>query len=215
MIAFAVSPQRTRRPFTCASSVFSAVAFFTFRRRPESCLFETGQLRIEFLYMRVCTTVSSFACAVLIGAGSSQAQSLLAKPTAQHATIAASASAPGAAAGSVVTLWADVTPNPSIHIYAEGAKDFTPVSLALTPNAAVTPGKAKFPKADVATAPGATEAVPAYTQPFRIALPVTIKATAKTGDVITVAGAVSYQGCDDRLCYPVSVAPVVWKIAVK
>jgi len=164
--------------------------------------------------MRVCTIV-----AVIVGAllnhGTSDAQSLLAKPTAQHAAIAASASAPAAAAGSAVTLWADVTPNPAIHIYAEGAKDFTPVSLAVTPNAAVTPGKPRFPKPDVATAPGSTEAVPAYKQPFRIALPVTIRPTAKVGDVITVAGAVSYQACDDRLCYPVSVAPVVWKVAVK
>jgi hypothetical protein len=172
-------------------------------------------MRVEFHDMGPCTTVSALVCALVISAGSSQAQGLLARPTLQHATIAASASAPAAAAGSVVTLWADVAPNPSIHIYAEGAKDFTPVSLALTPNAAVTPGKPTFPKPDMATALGSTEAVPAYTKTFRIALPVTIKATANPGDAITVAGAVSYQACDDRLCYPVSVAPVVWKLAVK
>src|SRR3954468_9607489 len=109
---------------------------------------QVRSLRVESLHMRVCTIVTVMACAVISSRGTSDAQTLLAKPTLQHAAIAASASAPGATAGSVVTLWADVTPNPSIHIYAEGAKDFTPVSLALTPNPAVTPGKPKFPRPD-------------------------------------------------------------------
>lgn len=151
----------------------------------------------------------------LASAALAGAQALLPKATAQYATVAGAASAAVVPAGGVVTLWADVTPNPSIHIYAEGARDFTPVSLVLTPNAAVSAGKPTYPKADVATAPGAMDAVPAYTKRFRIALPVTIKATAKSGDVVTIAGAVNYQACDDRLCYPVAVAPVVWKLAVK
>jgi DsbC/DsbD-like thiol-disulfide interchange protein len=57
--------------------------------------------------------------------------------------------------------------------------------------------------------------VPAYKQPFRIALPVTIKSTSKKGDVVTIAGAVRYQACDDRLCYPVTAAPVSWTVSVK
>jgi hypothetical protein len=46
-------------------------------------------------------------------------------------------------------------------------------------------------------------------------VPVTIKSTAKPGDVVSIAGAVNYQACDDRLCYPVTAAPVAWKITVK
>jgi DsbC/DsbD-like thiol-disulfide interchange protein len=146
-----------------------------------------------------------------MGAG---AQSLL-KATVQHATVAASASAASVAAGGALTLFADVTPNPSIHIYAEGAKDFTPVALVTTPNTAVSMGRVKYPKPDLATAPGATDAVPAYRQTFRVALPTTIKAGAKSGEVITIGGAVNYQACDDHLCYPVTAAPVVWTVTVK
>lgn len=161
---------------------------------------------------RLSTVAVLLALAPVAAAG---AQSLLAKPGVQHATVAAAQSLASAAAGTAVTLWADVTPNPSIHIYAEGAKDFTPVSLVLTPNAAVIAGKPKFPKPDMAVAPGSTDAVPAYKQTFRIALPVTLTSAARSGDVLTVAGAVNYQACDDRLCYPVTVAPVIWKVAVK
>ena len=143
------------------------------------------------------------------------AQSLLAKPGVQHATVAAAQSTASAALGTALTLWADVTPNPSIHIYAEGAKDFTPVSLVLTPNAAIAAGRPTYPKPGTAIAPGATDAVPAYAQTFRITLPVTIRSTAKPGEVLTVTGAVNYQACDDRLCYPVTVAPVTWKVAVR
>jgi hypothetical protein len=46
-------------------------------------------------------------------------------------------------------------------------------------------------------------------------MPVTIKGTAKPGDVVSIAGAVNYQACDDRLCYPVTAAPVAWKVTVK
>jgi hypothetical protein len=152
---------------------------------------------------------------VLASGSTGRAQGLLAKPGVQHASVAASANPAAASAGSQVTLWADVTPNPSIHIYAEGAKDFTPVSLVLTPNAGITAGRPKYPKPEAASAPGATDAVPAYKQTFRIAMPVTIKSTAKPGDVVSIAGAVNYQACDDRLCYPVTAAPVAWKVTVK
>jgi len=163
-------------------------------------------------FSSMAAVLAALSCAAVAGV---QAQGLLAKPAVQHATVAAASSSTSAAPGSTVTIYADVTPNPSIHIYAEGAKDFTPVSLVLTPNAAVSAGKAKFPKPDVASAPGAIDSVPAYKQPFRIAIPLTIKSSSKSGDVVSVAGAVNYQACDDRLCYPVTAAPVTWKIAVK
>jgi hypothetical protein len=143
------------------------------------------------------------------------AQSLLAKPTIQHASVAGSSSATSAAPGGAVTLFVDVAPQPAIHIYAAGAKDFTAVSIVLTPNAAVKAGKPAYPKPDAAAAPGAADAVPAYTRPFRIAVPVTIGSTAKKGETVTIAGAVNYQACDDRLCYPVASAPVTWRVAVR
>jgi hypothetical protein len=102
-----------------------------------------------------------------------------------------------------------------MHIYAEGAKEFTPAALVLTPNAVATYGKASYPKSSLIDVPGETVKVPAYSGPFRIAVPVTIKATAKSGDQLTLGGALNYQACDDVLCYPVSVLPVVWTIEVK
>ena len=155
------------------------------------------------------------AAVVLAGSGVAGAQGLLSKAAVQHASVTASSSATAALPGSSLTLYADVTPYPAIHIYAEGAREFTPVTLRVTPTGVVTPGKVVYPKPDVANAPGSTEAVPAYRKTFRIAVPITVKATAKRGETLTVGGAVNYQACDDRLCYPVTAAPVTWTLTVK
>jgi DsbC/DsbD-like thiol-disulfide interchange protein len=133
------------------------------------------------------------------------AQSLLAKPTVQHVTAAPSVVR---GADGRVTLALEVTPDPRMHVYAPGAKDFTVVSLILTPQPDITPGKPVYPKADVAAAPGSDDA-PAYSKVFRITQPVTVKNGAKD---VTIAGVLNYQACDDRVCYPVSSLPVTWSV---
>lgn len=152
----------------------------------------------------------------ILGAAPGRAQGLLSgKPTPQQASVTTSASATAVAPGGRLTLWAEVAPNPKMHVYAEGAKGFTAVSLALTPNPNVGFGKASYPKSSLIDVPGETVKVPAYSGPFRIAVPVTITATAKPGESLTLGGALNYQACDDVLCYPVSVLPVLWTIEVK
>lgn len=144
------------------------------------------------------------------------AQGLLpAKALPQHATFAATASADTVAPGGATTLWVDVVPHRSVHIYAAGATDFQPVALAVSPQASVVAGTVRYPKPDVATAQGSLGDVPAYAKPFRIALPVTVAKSVRAGEQLTVSGVVTYQACDDRLCYPSSSAPVTWSIAVK
>lgn len=140
---------------------------------------------------------------------------LLSKPTPQHATFAASASVDAVSPGGATTLWVDVVPHRSVHIYAAGATDFLPVALAVSPAPAVTPGKVSYPKPDVATAQGSIGDVPAYSKPFRLALPVTVAKSARPGERLSVSGVVTYQACDERLCYPSSAAPVTWSIAVR
>jgi hypothetical protein len=62
---------------------------------------------------------------------------------------------------------------------------------------------------------GATQAVPVYRKPFRIGQPITIAATAQSGQTLTIAGVINYQACDDKLCYPTAALPVSWTVAVK
>src|SRR3954470_5202760 len=136
------------------------------------------------------------------------AQSLLgSKPTVQHVTAAPSVVR---GANGSITLALDVTPNPRIHVYAPGAKDFTAVSLVLTARAEMTAGKPAYPKHDVLAAPGSDHA-PAYAKAFRITQPVTLKADAPKD--VTIGGVLNYQACDDRVCYPALSLPVTWAVA--
>ena len=143
-------------------------------------------------------------------------QTLLPKPsTLQHITVDASPSAATVAKGGVVTLWADVTPKPNIHVYATDQEGLTPVTLVLTPQPGVTAGKVKYPASEMSVSAGATQAVPVYRKPFRLAEPITVAASAKSGEVLTISGVIKYQACDDRLCYPAAALPVTWAVTVQ
>ena len=155
-------------------------------------------------FLSACATT-----AVVAGlSGQTQTSPLLGtKPSAiQHVT-AATGTIPESAAAGKIALHVDVTPKPNIHVYAPGAKEFSAVSLVLTPRAGVTTGKPVYPAAD--PAPVGEDDVPAYRKTFRITQPITVQAAKE--DVV-IAGVLNYQACDDRLCYPVASLPVSWTI---
>jgi len=131
----------------------------------------------------------------------------------KHLTLAASASAPTAAPGAKISLFVDVTPNPGIHVYAPGAKDFLPIALTLEPLAGATPGKVIYPKSDTMTL--ADEKVPVFDKPFRLTQDVAIARSAKPGTTLTINGTIRYQACDDAVCFVPASAPVRWTVAVK
>ena len=136
-------------------------------------------------------------------------------PTLQHVSVEGTTSAPTVAPGGRVTLWADVTPKARVHVYAAGAKDLTPVALVMTPRQGVTLAQPTYPASALSLTAGATEPAPVYSAPFRIAQPVTIARTVKAGETLTLAGAVNYQACDDRLCYPATSIPVTWTLKLQ
>ena len=117
-------------------------------------------------------------------------------------------------AGRVVTLWVDVAPKPGIHVYASGATGFDAVKLTIVPQAGVAVRQAKYPAAQSTASPGALERVPAYVKTFRITQPLTLAKDLKRGEAMTVAGALTYQACDDRLCYPTQSIPLRWLLVV-
>jgi hypothetical protein len=145
--------------------------------------------------------------------GLAGAQGLL-KATVQYAKVESSASATRVSPGGAVVLRVDITPNPTVHIYAEGAKDVAPVALTLTPNTLVSTPPIKYPKSERVPDPASFAPVPAYAHAFRIEVPATISSSAKAGDVLTLGGVLTYQACDERMCYPVSSAPVTWQLSV-
>lgn len=161
----------------------------------------------------------AFLAVVVLAAGASgralHAQSLAFKPnTAQYVTVDGridGALVPGGTA----TLTVEVTPKPGMRIYAAGAKDFQPVALVMTPHAAIIAGKAVYPASELDAGSGLPVPVPVYRRTFHIAQPIVVKRSARVGQTLTLAAAVNYQACDDRLCYPSTSIPVVWTATVR
>jgi hypothetical protein len=159
---------------------------------------------------------AAFICLLPVALVCASAQTLAPKPSAiQHVTLVAGATPPVAATGGEVTLLLDVTPDPDVHVYAPGAKDFVQTRLTLLPQGRLTVGKPAYPKAELVLDPVLNERIPQYTKTFRIAQPVTLGPAVKPREDLTISGVLTYQACDDKLCYPPATASVTWTVKVK
>ncbi len=141
------------------------------------------------------------------------AQLITPAPKPGHAAIAASPPEVSGKAGAKLVLFVDVTPKPGIHVYAPGTNDYIPITVKLTAQPEIKAGKITYPKSAIVSI--ADEKVPVFQKPFRLTQDVTIDKSAKPGSTVFVAGTVSYQACDDRVCFPPESAPVSWTIAVR
>src|SRR5471032_3387212 len=134
-------------------------------------------------------------------------------PRPGHATILPSPSEINGAAGARLVLFVDVAPKPGIHVYAPGSKDYIPITVKLNAQPDIKAGRVAYPKSEMMTF--ADEKVPVFQKPFRLTQDVTLDKSAKPGSTVTVSGTVSYQACDDRVCYAPESAPVTWTVVVK
>jgi DsbC/DsbD-like thiol-disulfide interchange protein len=100
------------------------------------------------------------------------------------------------------------TPVPGVHVYAPGNPDYIAVSVAITPLDGLTIGAPEFPAAEPYFFAPLKQAVKVYSKPFTVRIPV--KATASfvkdrragPADPVVLKGVVSYQACDDKVCFP-------------
>jgi DsbC/DsbD-like thiol-disulfide interchange protein len=107
-----------------------------------------------------------------------------------------------------VQLTLAATPLPNVHVYAPGNADYIPVSVAVTPVEGLTIGDPAFPPGEPYFFAPLKQAVTVYSKPFTIRVPV--KATAAflkdrrsgSSDPVPLKGVVSYQACDDKVCFP-------------
>lgn len=123
-----------------------------------------------------------------------------------------------AAVGHRLTLSIRVTPGPKMHVYAPGQKGYIPIALALTPDVAFKTHPLRFPASTTYHYKPLNETVQVYsssfiiTQDVTIALTPDVRARAAKGDVLTIAGQIEYQACDDTVCYRPETIPVAWKV---
>ena len=138
-----------------------------------------------------------------------------APPLSKHATITTATDAATPAPGGRVALFVDMTPNPGVHVYAPGAKDYLPVKVTLKPQTDAKAGKLTYPKSEMLYFAPLNETVPVYQKAFRLAQDVTLAKSVKPGSTVTLAGTLEFQACDDKVCFIPESVPVSWTVTVK
>jgi hypothetical protein len=142
-------------------------------------------------------------------------QGLAPKPSPiQHVTLIATSEPESAAPRGKVTLLLDVTPKAKVHVYAPGAEDYVQTTLNVTSVANASAGKPAYPKSELIFDTALNKKIPQYVKTFRIRQPLTLGA-ATSGDRVEVSGTLTYQACDDRMCYPPTTAAVNWTVNVR
>lgn len=128
----------------------------------------------------------------------------------QHLIVATSVGK--VAPGKAIELYADIKPQPKIHVYAPGAEDYQPIKVTISPQAGLTVQQLHYPKASLLV--NEVEKVPVYDKPFRLVQDVKI-APGSQARALTVTGKIEYQACDDEVCYRPATIPVTWTIELR
>ena len=130
----------------------------------------------------------------------------------RHLAITTTASAETVAPGKKASLFVDVAPKPTMHVYSPGQEGYIGITLTLQANDAIVAAKAKYPAGEKFLMPALNETQLVYAKPFRISQDVTVKAGAKGDEPIVIKGTLRYQACDDKICYLPQNVPVEWTL---
>ena len=121
------------------------------------------------------------------------------------------------ASGQKITLSIEGTLPAKMHVYAPGVKGYKPVEWLLEDSAAIKPGEAEYPKAEMLRLDVIQETVPVYQGTFRLrrditlAQPNALQPLLDANGDVTIKGTLRYQACDDKECYLPESVPVSWK----
>ena len=137
-----------------------------------------------------------------------------------HLSVSASVTDTEVAPGKRISLLFDVTPKAHMHVYAPGTHDYQVIRVALDPQLWLKTQPTAYPTPEILDFKPLDERVEVYSKPFRLVQDVTILATPDAQkllggvDAITISGKVSYQACDDKLCYSPASVPVSFTLRV-
>ena len=125
------------------------------------------------------------------------------------------------AAGQRFTVSLDLTPAPNIHVYAPGAVGYRPIGLQIKAQPGLIVRNATYPAPEAYYYAPLKETVPVFQKPFQIVQELALdgapagRAALKGATTLTVQATLSYQACDDRVCFPPRQVPVAWQVVMK
>jgi hypothetical protein len=138
-----------------------------------------------------------------------------------HLSISASISDATVAPGERVSIVVIVTPRPTMHLYAPGKHDYRFVRLTVDPQPWLRPHDTRYSPSEIYHFKPLNERVDVYSKPFRLVQDVTILATPEVQKslaampTVTIAAALEYQACDDKVCYNPARVPFSFTLTTK
>ena len=124
--------------------------------------------------------------------------------------------------GQRISLVLDVHLGLRLHVYAPGVKsDYIPIDWSMKESPALTVRAATYPSSKMLRLKVIKETVPVYQDTFRLVRDVTVardpvlRPLLDADGKLTIEGALKYQACDDKLCYPPEIVPVRWSLQVE
>jgi peroxiredoxin len=124
--------------------------------------------------------------------------------------------------GAVIQLAVAITPGPDTHIYAPGAEklNYHVASLVIHPSSLYTATAIDYPTSEMMSFPELAQTVPVYTG--RTILTTSVAAIINSQTLtafaarpeLSIKGAVTYQACTSKVCFPPTTVPVEWDIAL-
>lgn len=125
------------------------------------------------------------------------------------------------APGNRFSVLAQITPRKGVHVYAPGAKNYKPIQLKVLPARYTRTLPPVYPPSEIYFFKPLNERVPTYQKPFTISQQVVLDGQASTRTALanqtsmTIGGVLTYQACDDRVCYDEVTLPLSWTVGLK
>lgn len=124
-------------------------------------------------------------------------------------------------AGDSFTVVLDLTPAPRMHVYAPTVVDYKPIAFAVKPQPGLTVRNVTYPPAEKYFYAPLKQTIDVYQKRFRITQALAVdgsaagRAALKGASALTVQGTLTYQACDDKICFPPRTVPLTWTVALK
>ena len=137
-----------------------------------------------------------------------------------HLTVLSSVSSTQVAPGQKLSLSFDVTPKRNMHVYAPGKHDYQVIAVKLDPQPWIRVAPTSYPPSEIYHFKELDEKVETYGKPFTLVQEISVLDTAAAKKALAagpvkLSGVLTYQACDDKVCYAPSKVPINFALTVK
>jgi DsbC/DsbD-like thiol-disulfide interchange protein len=125
-----------------------------------------------------------------------------------------------AAPGERLSVVADITPSPGVHVYAPGKHTYQVVSIVIAPQPWLRAAATAYPRPEIYHFKPLDERVEVYQKHVTLRRDVTVLATPDAQKLlagrtsIAISGSLEYQACDDKVCFNPARIPFTFELAM-